>query len=461
MIVLILLTEIYFLHLLLKLSWWSTLEISCFLLLTYIPHKKLWVAQKREEARFEDVCIYLDTLLYSFLREGKIIRAFEDVYRSLPAGEMKEVVCQALEQMEMVNDETQIYKDAMKIVEKHYFCRRVQNVHDFLLHVEYFGGEVLQPIELLIEDKNRWQVRVRDAIRERKHMLSEIVMSIVASLIICGSILYLPVGNMNIGINIWSQLAAVAVIVFNEFIFLRAQKYLAVDWLIIDDMEEEKDVEKKMKEYRLYDEQKGRKQSLFLALIPIGLFVFYLWKQKKVVAAIWLAVGLMMSFQHRLGHFLAGKHLTQSIQSAFPKWLMDLILLLQSENVHVALVKSEEHVPIVLKSEVENLVANLEMNPESVEPYHNFLREFAMPEVYTAMSMLFSLSNGSCGNAQRQISELIARNLEMMDSADHEKIKNKSSGMYLLFLAPVFVGAMKLLVDMAVFLFGFLTTSFM
>ena len=60
-----------------------------------------------------------------------------------------------------------------------------------------------------------------------------------------------------------------------------------------------------------------------------------------------------------------------------------------------------------------------------------------------------------------QLSELVKRNLEMMNLADGERMKEKNSGMYLLFLAPVLVASIKLLVDMAIFLLTFLTMGLM
>lgn len=43
--------------------------------------------------------MYIDTLLYSFLKEQKIIRAFEDVKSTLADGHMKETVSMAIDHM--------------------------------------------------------------------------------------------------------------------------------------------------------------------------------------------------------------------------------------------------------------------------------------------------------------------------------------------------------------------------
>ena len=128
-----------------------------------------------------------------------------------------------------------------------------------------------------------------------------------------------------------------------------------------------------------------------------------------MTAAALLLVALMAN-QHRVGRAVAKKTLVRSIKCAFPGWLMDIVLLLQSENVQVALQKSQEHVPPVLRRDLDILVGQLEMEPESVLPYHRFLKSFQIPEVHSAMSMLFSVSMGNSGRADRQIGELIDRN---------------------------------------------------
>jgi hypothetical protein len=138
---------------------------------------------------------------------------------------------------------------------------------------------------------------------------------------------------------------------------------------------------------------------------------------------------------------------------------MDMILLLQSENVQVALMKSMDQAPAVLRPDLELINDRLMLAPESAEPYHAFMQEFQIPEVHAAMSMLFSLSIGNSGQADRQLSELILQNLEMLDVVEKDRLHDKSSGMYMLFLAPILTGSLKLLVDMAIFMITFLANA--
>ena len=171
-----------------------------------------------------------------------------------------------------------------------------------------------------------------------------------------------------------------------------------------------------------------------------------------------MGIMLLTLNQHKIGHKLMKKNITRQIKSAFPKWLMDIALLIQSENVQVAIQKSREHVPLILRGEVEELIGRLDMEPESSGPYHRFLEKLILPQINAAMGMLYAaVSIGNSGNAEDQIDELITKNLEMLDIADSERLKDNTAGMYLLFLAPVVTASFKLIVDMAVFLLGFLS----
>lgn len=459
--ILIIVGVVYLLHICMRLSWEMTGVVGLFFLLMLPFHFSFWKQEKQQEQRLTEVCAYLDSLLYAFLREGKIVRAVEAVESALPDGGMKAAVQSALDKMETYDQEEGSYEAVLKRIEENYDCRRVKNAHDYLIHVECYGGEMEQGIQLLIKDKNRWQERVTDAMRERRGMFREIVMSIGASLFICSAVLYLPVMQVNISESLGCQLAGVFMIFLDELVLLWAQKCMKVDWINFEESESKGQMEFKLQEFRMIQEKKGNRFS-YMLLVGSGIcFLYQIWMANERRAVFCLAFGMLLMFQQQAGFLIAKRKLVKEIQNAFPRWIMDILLLLQSENVYMALVKSLKHVPSLLKQEVEDLIARLEMNPEGMMPYHEFLKEFEIPEVQRAMGILYSLSIGNCGNEQKQIEELVDRNMVLLDRVDKERIKNKNAGMYLLFLAPVGLASMKLLVDMAVFLKVFLSINWM
>jgi hypothetical protein len=455
MIYLMVLAGMYSLQLMLKLHWITTLVLGGFLLLRVRTHRRLYAKMKEEELRFAEISEYLDTFLYAFAKEEKVERALVDTEAAMIDGPMREYVRDAIDHLHLTFDDSDVMRDSLRIIENEYNCGRMETIHDFAVHVEHYGGEIEKPVSILLADKSRWEKRIRLAMKERKKMFTDIVMSIAASLIICGIILYLPVMNMDISSNVISQVLTVIVVTLDDMIFCKAQKYLTVDWLTLD-VKTGQEEEKKITEYYQYNPQKDKRLSAFLCSLMTIVTVAAFYYDIKALGAIGILLMVLMANQHRVGRHLARKNLVKSIKCAFPVWLMDMILLLQSENVQVALIKSQEHVPGILVRDLRLLVDRLAMEPESAEPYHAFMQEFQIPEVHSAMSMLFSISVGNSSRADRQLGELIRQNLEMLDVAETERMRNLSSGMYLLFLAPVVTASLKLVVDMAIFMLSFL-----
>ena len=446
------------LHLMLKMHWITTGVVTVYLLFRVRAHSRWYRQADEQQLRFSEVADYLDTFLYAFLKEGKVESALVDTQASLVDGPMREVVGDALDHLHMTFDDTDVMRESLQLIEEQYPCARIRTAHAFILHVESYGGQIERPIKLLLADKKRWEKRTVMAMKERSKMFTDIVMSIAASLIICGMILYLPVMNMDISQNVLCQILTGIVLILDDWIFLRAQRFMEEDWLKLDVVCDD-DGGKRMEEYRNYNPKRDRLLSIVLA-VPCGIgMVVSIYFRKEALVAICVLLLLLMLNQHRVGRHLARRSLIKRIRVAFSNWLLDIVLLLQSENVQVAILKSREHVPGVLEKELDLLAERLAMEPESAEPYHAFLQGFEIAEVHSAMSMLFSLSMGHSNQGDRQLGELIDRNLEMLDAAEKERISNLSSGMYLLFLAPVVTASVKLVIDMAVFMLSFLGSA--
>lgn len=459
MIYFILGVVLFFFHLLLKMNWIVTGILAVFFLVMFPVHRKWYDKMKTQEQRFYDACLYIDTVLYAFVKEQKIDAAMVDAAATLQEGSLKDVVEKSVDYMHLTFDETDVITRSLDAVYQQYPCRRIRNIHNFMVHVENYGGDMERSADLLLEDKAHWEQRTRQAMQDRRKMWIDVVLSAVVSLAICGVVMYFPVMNVDISGNPVTQIFTVIVMVLDDLILLRAQKFLAPDWLTFDEAGEDSYYEKKMESYRNYNAGRDRRISWVLGAVAIIAAVFCFVRWGQWAGFVGLVFVIVFLNQHRIGRSMARKTIMKGITCVFPCWLMDLMLLLQSENVQVALQKSQENVPGILRRELEQLLARLQVNPESSEPYHSFLQDFELPEIHAAMSMLFSLSIGSSSNADKQVGELIRRNQGMMDAAQQIRMKDKNSGMYLLFLAPVLTASLKLLTDMAIFMVTFLTTA--
>ena len=413
----------YVLHLLLKLNWVCTAVVLVFLLVMQHFHRIKGQRFQEARKRFLDVSLYIDTLLYSFLKEQKIIRAFEDVKSTLADGHMKETVSRAIDHMMLTFDETEVFVDAMRIIEDEYKCNRIVNAHEFMAHAEYYGGDIKESARILLKDKSAWERRILRNIEDRQRMFHQIILSVVTSVIISGIILYLPVLSMDISSNIIVQILSAALIVLDDLIILWGQKFLEVDYLGIDLLPEDDKHAKKLEEYKAYNPAKELRTSILMAVIPALASAFLLYTDRQWPAVAAMGATLICLNQHRIGHRLMKKNL----------------------------------IAVILKEEVNTLVERLDVEPESSDPYHRFLDCLNLPEINAAMGMLYAVSIGNSGNCGSQIDELITKNLEMLDVADTARLKDKTAGMYLLFLAPVITASFKMIVDMAIFLISFLS----
>ena len=164
---------------------------------------------------------------------------------------------------------------------------------------------------------------------------------------------------------------------------------------------------------------------------------------------------LFCLYQHKIGHFLAKRKLSREIEKAFPHWLMELSLLLQTDNVQVSISRTLSHAPKVLLPALKELIEKLDREPEAAEPYLDFLKEFSNPQIQAAMKMLYAISAGNGGNEKEQLQELIARNQNLMNQAEEMAHEDALAGMYALFLTPSLAGGAKLLVDMTIFMLAF------
>ena len=451
---------IYLLHLLLKLDLWVCVALGLYGFVMIPLFRKRYRKMKTYQQRFYEVSLYLDTILYAFVKEEKVEPAVRDVYQSLPEGEMKMLVETAHDYMTMTYDEVEILEESLAMIDREYPCKRMRDVHKFMTHVEYYGGEIEKPVSLLLADKTRWEKRIKGEIANRNKQFTEVLFSVIASVIICAAIIYLPILDIDISGDWLLQFFSLLVILIDVQILYRAQKHLAVDWIGLQLHEKDKYYENKMQEYQDFDEEKQKRLSFVLGAAGIVAAVMVFCLGNQWLAAGFLLLTLLFLNQHKVGRGLLERNLKKEIKYAFPNWLLDLVLLLQSENVQVALEKSKEFVPGVLRKELFQLTERLEIEPESAKPYHEFLKAFSIPEVHSAMGILYSISIGNSGNADKQIGELVDKNLELLDASERDALKRQASGMQVLFLLPVLTASFKLVVDMVVLMMHFLQTSF-
>lgn len=364
-----------------------------------------------EQRRFSDANIYIEQFLYSFQKSGKILATLQDVRQLFEQGEMRREIDAAIDCILHTYDRTDVEQLGLRMIEKKYPAPQVAGMHRFAIQVEKNGGDYHDGILLLLDSRRMWADRVYALLKEKKKKRFQILLSVITSLCLC-SMIFLVSERLQVPIqdSRFTMLVTLVVLMLDFWIFYQADRRLSVGYF--DGGQEDSGI---LEQYRRAT-RPGRG---------------------------WL---------NAAGRRIAIRRVSRELEKVFPKWLMDVSLLLQSENVQVAIFKSYADAPKLLKPELKKLIAALRKEPASMEPYRKFLQDFPMPEVRSSMKLLYSLSEGNGGNAAPQIADLIRRNQLLLDKG--EKIKNEDAlaGMYALFLAPQLTGGLKMLVDLVVML---------
>lgn len=376
----------------------------------------VWIKSRmeaiRQEHRLEEAALYMEQLLYAFLANPKILSALEELEKLFDAGEMKTVIGQAVDSIR--HDYDSDTTEALQLIEQAYPNDRIKSIHAYLRNVEQHGGEYEMTIELLLEDLRKWLERIRIYQEDCRKYKRNVWVAAALSFLVCAITNVLLPSELAISQHVVCQGASVLFICTDIWLCRRAERRTSRNWL----------------EAGAYQGTDNREQQYE-----------YVKKHKNMKA------------------FFYRKELRKNIERVFPQWLMELSLLLQTENVQVAFYKTREHAPAVLKPAITELLEELQRNPESMQPYLDFLKEYHLRDVTATMRMLYALSNSGYGNGEKQLAQIMMRNQELLDKTERAVNEDALAGLYALFLAPALTGAGKMMVDMTMFLVAFLAQT--
>ncbi len=146
----------------------------------------------------------------------------------------------------------------------------------------------------------------------------------------------------------------------------------------------------------------------------------------------WILVSCFILFFAVLDKQLCGKLLRppskmntkQELEAAFPKWLFDLMLLIQRESVESAIVHSLSTAPKILQSELENMSQALLAHPGEISIFTSFLAEYNLPQVEMNMRKLYALSIGA-EQKEDSIHFMIEANMDSLMQAEEKRYELK------------------------------------
>lgn len=415
-----------------------------------------------EQKRFSDVNIYIEQVLYSFKKMPKIITALQDAKKIIPKDSpMQEALQKAIEYILHEYSEENSMEDGLKIIEQDYRCQRLKDVHTLMLKTERIGGDYESSIKILLSNRAVWETetcKFQKECKNRQRMVN------IALALVCGVCLFTPliITKFAPSVNIMSsriyKAGTAVMILISIWTYIKADSMAAVNWLRNESDLAPEEQEKLYYKVKNYDFALEKKKSLLWATLPAGLGIIFLCLKLKGPACICLLFFFLLRNQHKIGYKLAKKRCGEEIMRAFPQWLMEMSLQLQvSENVNAAIASSIEEAPAILKDGLKEMQAAVMENPESNEPYMNFMKEFGVLEIQSAMGMLYSISSGRGGNADMQIDEILTKNSALLGQSERTSNENRLAALYWQFLFPSIIGGGKLLVDMTLVTIAFMS----
>lgn len=370
------------------------------------------------QRQFVEINSYMEQFLYSFQKSGKILVTLKDVEKLFADGMMHTRIQEAIAYIEDTYDEDHVEKKALAMIEREYPIHHVAMIHRFALQVEEKGGEYGEAIRLMLDARRMWADRSYELLKEKKRKRTQILISVLVSLLLCSVFVYVA-ERVSLSITGFTIVKVVTLLTLLLDIWIF---YVADRKLSMESMDETSDEKELLRQYEKVKRSEAKKHA-------------------------------------ELGTRIAKKNVSRALQKMFPQWLLEVSLLLQSENVQVAIMESYDEAPVLMKPALRELIQKLQLRPTDMEPYLEFLQEYALPEVQSSMKMLYALSEGTGGNANNQISDIIRRNQLLLDQAQKMKNEDALGGLYALFLAPQLTGGAKMLVDMGMLFYAMMATS--
>ena len=415
--------------------------------------------QAYKKKKFSDANMYIERMIFSFKRNGKILSSLIDA-SDVQDGAMKRTVYKAIAYMVEGDYIEDMNTEALSIIEDEYKCTRIKTLHKFLKDVEKSGGEFKESINILLDDARAWLLRTEmfqhKIAREKRYIVITEMISVVMGL----SLVYtLPADETSqITGSIIYQLMTVLIIISFILFYAMVQNKLSVSWLDLDteDMEVyERQIDKDYKvciEHSI-DPDKVRRMTIKSTLISSVslLAVPYLWNSDNVIYIpfVFIFIGIFYIAPKKIV-IGAKSRLQKEVIVQAPIWIRELILQLQTENVYNAIVKSSSECPYVLRKEVVKLAYAINDNPADIKSYtqfFTFLDDKEMYEIQRLLLSLYSITESGSDSDHSLLNSMINENNRLTDIAENDAYEDKVTGAHALVFMPMAMACIKLVID--------------
>ena len=415
--------------------------------------------QLQEDMRFNDVDVYLHQMSYSFQRSPKVNSALKDTSQIL-SGKARRVVEKAVRILE-TDTSSEVYEDALAVIEKAYPCHKIKTLHRLLISIEEKGGKYHRSLDILIDDFNCWVKRVykyQEDIRlvRRNSIIGIILSCVLASVsVVISAVLE---GSAGVSLSIsdrWEyQIASLLFVILNIMYYLYVNTAYCRNWLASDRTDK-----RVMKDYRLVFGESSKSVKIFAVVTSflmalLGVLAL-LMRNAIWTIGLWGCALYIISVPY-FNRQKAFKRLQEDVYIAFSGWLRDVVIRLQDAPLQAAVNETYSDCPAVMKESLGKFIYELDENPSSVKPYYSFMNEFEILDICSTVRTLYSVSELPSDDIDEMMNTIIKRNNELVDK--HEEIKNQSniSAMKFAEYIPMIFVSIKIAADMLLVITSYL-----
>lgn len=414
---------------------------------------------KEKKKRFHDVDVYVHQMIYSFERQPKILMALEDTLK-VTDGKMHACIETAVKEMEY-GTTRDVYREALNLIEKEYFCSRITTLHSFLTQVEEKGGRYESSLEILRCDADNWVKRVyqyqEDIRRVKQTSAIGIVLSfLMASVSVLVTMIMKNTSEIQMDITgeTLYQMISSAFLMLCMAYYTYMQIRYDCDWLV-----KQRSDKAVLRDYKMAfytDMAKIRRVSIPVSIILVMVGGILAYQKHYFWAVMLCAVMGYLLLVPSMNKAAALKRLKKDLYYAFADWLRDVALNLSEESLQMAIEDTYETCPVIMKESLERFIYAIEENPSDVTPYYEFLKQFGVLDISSAVRILYSLSENDAESIDTTIRMLLLRNYELMDKYEAVGNQDRISMMRFAEYVPTFFVSIKVAADMMLLITNYL-----
>lgn len=171
----------------------------------------------------------------------------------------------------------------------------------------------------------------------------------------------------------------------------------------------EKDVDQLLKMTTSISSKKFQDKRLLQSLSVVLLIVLSIYLQWQLLnVLIWVVVAIVL---YKLPYIQLKSNFKQKVKQLkyeFPIWLRQLQILLQNNTVVVSLHHSQKFAPEIIRNHLAEFITKLQLDPQNLRTYIEFLEEYECVEVERAMKLLYRYNTVGKQDSMKQLNRMIS-----------------------------------------------------